>query len=61
MNISDNELPTILAALRVFQSNYGLDYIDWQYLFDCYFDKFPPLTDQEIDELCEKLNYATDS
>jgi len=49
--VTYRELSTILAALRMFQqadSHYkrGFDH----------FDKRPPLSDEQIDTLCEEMN-----
>jgi len=54
--IQGRELPTVLAALRYLQSNLN----DALPLFEeCgYFDEHPPLSESEIDGLCERLNLA---
>ena len=49
----DRELATVLAALRYWQSNLGKDQapVDLDH-----FAEVDPLTTQEIDVLCERLN-----
>ena len=55
--ITDAELPTILAALRDWQYNYcrGRDPIP-PADFIGYFDEYPPLRAKDIDALCKRLN-----
>ena len=50
--ITDSELATILAALRYFQASKVT-------ATGSHFDDTPPLTPEEIDELCETLNTET--
>ena len=53
--LSAREVQTILAALRRFQDS------DPDERSDCeYFEDVPPLTDDQIDKLCQRLsgNYA---
>ena len=47
--ITNSELATILAALRYFQASKVT-------ATGSHFDDAPPLTPEEIDELCETLN-----
>lgn len=53
MNLSDRELATVLASLRYFQDNEP----DW---FP-HFTDVTPLTSDEIDSLCERLNVQPDA
>jgi hypothetical protein len=52
MTVSDRELATILAALRLFQANFAPNAEP----FACFFVEHSPLSPEEIDELCERLN-----
>ena len=58
--LSGSELATVLASLRWFQKEYpdGGDGHGFEKKHWCpeYFQEYPPLTDTEIDELCERLN-----
>ena len=57
MNIaifSDQELATMLAALRYWQNDLDDPSIASEFLD--HFVDHPPLTAEEIDDLCEKLN-----
>ena len=52
MKLSDRELVTILAALRTWQGNVPVeDIVDPDY-----FESTAPLSQDEIDTLCERLN-----
>jgi len=50
MQLTDRELSTILAALRKFQASPSVD--------SGHFRSHRPLTANQIDELCERLNCA---
>lgn len=52
MNLNDRETATVLAALRLAQQ----EYVSFA-SFD-HFSDHAPLTLQEIDELCERINCA---
>lgn len=49
--ISKKELVTIMAALRIYQD---ISYLEPKYQ-EC-LDDLEPLTNKEVDDLCEKLN-----
>lgn len=51
--IFDDELPTVLAALRYFQQD--LEDNEEPPISE-HFHDHPPLTTEEIDSLCERLN-----
>lgn len=51
--LNDRELATVLAALRLFQEQDADDRADSEYFADV-----KPLTDDQIDALCERLNLA---
>ena len=56
--LSARELATILAALRFWQRSLEAG-ISPSPLDQGHFDdQIPPLTSEEIDELCERLNFA---
>lgn len=61
MKVSERELATILAALRLFQSNYDSENSEYQEIFSLHFEDYTPLTNQEIDSLCERLNYEAET
>ena len=49
--LTDRELATVLHALRKLQDTANCNYV-------CeHFDEHEPLNDDEIDELCERLNF----
>ena len=57
--MNGSELATVLAALRYWQA----DLDQWEYLrsavppfHDMHFENSPPLTSEEVDDLCERLN-----
>jgi hypothetical protein len=56
VELTDREIATILAALRNWQID-GLneDLVD---TFSGHFEDHEPLSDDEIDALCERLNFA---
>ena len=54
-SITDREISTILAALRYFQT---IRYINRESAFPDHFEREAPLDDSEINELCERLNFA---
>ncbi len=49
--LTDREIVMILAALRHWQGVKGLR------LDPGWWEKYKPLTDEEIDELCERINH----
>jgi hypothetical protein len=53
--MSDRELATVLAALRYWQQDLAENEDDGPICQE-HFDKVTPLTVEEIDELCERLN-----
>ena len=54
-NLTDRELATLLAALRLWQAahEHGEDPAPYA----GHFAEAPPLSSLEIDELCERLNH----
>ena len=56
VQLSDRELAQMLAALR----NWQIDALneDLVEAFSGHFEDHEPLTDEEIDALCERLNFA---
>jgi hypothetical protein len=55
--LSDRELATLLAALRYWQQNLALAALHPKDgPISSHFDEHPPLTVEEIDALCERLN-----
>ena len=57
MKLNDRELGTVLAALRLWQNECSNDATDgalWDIATNG--DTVQPLLDDEIDELCERLN-----
>lgn len=54
MILTDQKRSTVLAALRYFQKNYqdGLAFG----MSHNFFDEEEPLTEKEIDDLCEDIN-----
>lgn len=59
MNLSDRQLATILAALRFWQSRVTR-WKDEKFCGGGHFCSVEPLTNEEIDELCEDLNTEED-
>lgn len=59
MNLSDRQLATILAALRHWQSHVTR-WEDEEFCGGGHFYSVEPLTNEEIDELCEDLNTEED-
>lgn len=53
MQPTKRETATILAALRYWQENFDHVVVDF---FSDHFHDTPPLTEEEIDNLCDKLN-----
>jgi hypothetical protein len=53
---TDQELATVLAALRLWQASreYGEDLAPYM----GHFEEHQPLSSWQIDELCERLNHA---
>jgi hypothetical protein len=56
-SFSDRETATVLAALRYFQANHS----DAVEACDLHFASHAPLTDKEIDSLCEHINLGNDT
>ena len=56
VELSDREIAQLLAALR----NWQMDALneDLAKAFAGHFEEHAPLTDDEIDALCERLNFA---
>jgi len=54
---SNRETATVLAALRYFQANHS----DAVEACSSHFDTHAPLTDKEIDSLCEHINLGEDT
>ncbi len=53
--LTSQEIPTILAALRFWQEALNMEYNGRDFMPN-YFKDVEPLTVQEIDDLCEKIN-----
>lgn len=58
IEITERELATVLAALRYWQQDLVINQ-DGPVSPDHFDDEITPLTGEEIDELCERLNYET--
>ena len=56
VRLSNRELATILAALRYWQQDLANDEGEGPISPDHFDDQITPLTAEEIDELCERLN-----
>jgi len=58
VQLSDREVAQVLAALRNWQTDsLNEDLVE---AFAGHFEDHPPLDDDEIDALCERLNFAGD-
>lgn len=56
--LTDKELATVLAALRLWQRNLDSEYKNYGIVGSKkFFLKEKPLSPDEIDSLCEKLNH----
>lgn len=56
IELNDREVAQLLAALRNWQTDsLNEDLVD---AFSGHFEDHEPLTDEEIDDLCERLNFA---
>ena len=56
IELSDREIAQLLAALRNWQTDaLNEDLAD---AFSGHFEEHQPLSDEEIDALCERLNFA---
>lgn len=53
MQPTKRETATLLAALRYWQANFDDEVVEF---FSDHFHSTPPLNDEEIDNLCDKLN-----
>ena len=58
VRLNDRELATVLAALRYWQQNLANNQDQGPISPDHFDDKITPLTVDEIDALCERLNRA---
>jgi len=56
VELTDREIATLLASLRNWQID-GLNE-DLADAFCGHFEEHAPLSDDEIDELCERINFA---
>jgi hypothetical protein len=56
VELSSREVAQLLAALRNWQTDALNE--DLGDAFAGHFEEHPPLTDDEIDALCERLNFA---
>ena len=56
IELSDRDIAQLLAALRNWQTDSLNE--DLEDAFQGHFEDHPPLTDDEIDELCERLNFG---
>lgn len=56
VELTDREVATVMAALRNWQID-GLNE-DLGDAFCGHFEEHAPLSDDEIDELCERINFA---
>jgi hypothetical protein len=56
--LSDREIAMLLAALRNWQTDDLNE--DLAEAFSGHFEDHAPLSDDEIDDLCERLNFAGD-
>ncbi len=56
VELSDREIAQLLAALRNWQTDALNE--DLAEAFAGHFEEHEPLTDDEIDALCERLNFA---
>ncbi len=57
--VSDREIAHLLAALRNWQTDALNENLTEA--FAGHFEEHEPLTDEEIDSLCERLNFAGES
>ena len=56
MKLTPNELATVLAALRYWQTNLAVARTP---AFRGHFEDVPPLNAKQVDDLCERLNMPT--
>ena len=56
IELSDRDIAQLLAALRNWQTDSLNE--DLAEAFAGHFEDHEPLTDEEIDDLCERLNFA---
>ena len=56
IELTDREAAQVLAALRNWQTDATNE--DVAYIFSSHFEDHEPLTDQELDALCTRLNFA---
>jgi hypothetical protein len=56
IELTDREVATLLAALRNWQTDSLNE--DLAEAFSGHFEEHEPLSDEEIDALCQRLNFA---
>ena len=56
VELSERDVAQLLAALRNWQTDSLNE--DVAYIFEGHFEDHEPLNDEEIDGLCERLNFA---
>ena len=56
VDLSDREIAQLLAALRNWQTDSINE--DLEEAFAGHFEDHEPLSDEEIDDLCERLNFG---
>ena len=56
IEVADREIAQLLAALRNWQTDALNE--DLAEAFATHFEDYEPLSDEEIDSLCERLNFA---
>ena len=59
VELSDRDIAQLLAALRNWQLD--IEEQDLVEAFSGHFEDYEPLSDEEIDDLCERLNFADNS
>lgn len=57
MNLNRREIATVLAALRFYQANF-YDPAEMREEMNSLFEDYEPLNHEEIDDLCEQINYG---
>jgi hypothetical protein len=58
IHLTDRELATLLAALRTWQRTVAEEHAQELVSSSHFEDGISPLTAEEIDELCERLNFS---
>ena len=59
VELTDREIALVLAALRNWQND--AEDFDMVEVFSGHFEDYEPLSDEEIDDLCQRINFAGDS